>query len=355
MISLEKIKEIKKEHSLLKNQVSDISNMKNQSLYKSISKKFNNLDKIVFRVERIENFTKQLAESKELLKTEKDNEMAELFLEEIEKLENDIQKETEILKEILLPKDTNDEKDVIVEIRAGTGGEEAALFVSDLYRMYSYYAERKKWKKEVISFSSTGIGGYKEVIFSFSGKDVYSYMRFESGVHRVQRIPETETQGRIHTSAVTVAVLPEADEVEIEIADKDLKIDVYRSSGHGGQSVNTTDSAVRITHLPSGFVVTCQDEKSQLKNKQKAMKVLRSRLLDAELAKAEAERSINRKTQVGTGDRSAKIRTYNYPQSRITDHRISLTSYKMNNILQGELDEFVEALRLAYRKESIEK
>ncbi|HCX72586.1 MAG TPA: peptide chain release factor 1, partial [Candidatus Cloacimonas sp.] len=253
--------------------------------------------------------------------------------------------------EQLLPKDPNDEKDAIVEIRAGTGGDEAALFAADLYRMYSYFAEKNNWKHKVISANPTGQGGYKEIIFSLSGKNVYGTMRYESGVHRVQRVPETESQGRVHTSAVSVAVLPEAEDIDVEINPNDLKIDVYRSSGHGGQSVNTTDSAVRITHLPSGMVVTCQDEKSQLKNKTKAMKVLRSRLLAQEISKQEAEIAQKRKSQVGTGDRSAKIRTYNFPQSRVTDHRINLTSYKLDNILAGDLDEFIENLKLAHKNE----
>ncbi|MCK4311527.1 MAG: peptide chain release factor 1, partial [Candidatus Cloacimonetes bacterium] len=239
------------------------------------------------------------------------------------------------------------------EIRAGTGGEEAAIFVADLYRMYSYFAEKKGWEKTVISSNPTGVGGFKEIIFSLTGENVYGTMRFESGVHRVQRIPITESQGRVHTSAISIVVLPEADEVDIEINPNDLKIDVYRSSGHGGQSVNTTDSAVRITHLPTGLVVICQDEKSQLKNKNKAMQVLRSRLLDMEITKQETEIANNRKAQVGSGDRSAKIRTYNFPQSRVTDHRINLTSYKLNNILLGELDEFINALKLAYKNEKV--
>jgi peptide chain release factor 1 len=257
------------------------------------------------------------------------------------------------LKELLAPKDPNDDKDAIVEIRAGTGGDEAAIFVADLYRMYSNYADAKGWKATVLSSIAIGVGGFKEVVVQLSGENVFGTMRFESGVHRVQRVPVTESQGRIHTSAVSVAVLPEADDVDIEINPNDLRIDVYRSSGHGGQSVNTTDSAVRITHQPTGLVVTCQDEKSQIKNKAKAMKVLRSRLLDMEIARQEAEIARNRRSQVGTGDRSAKIRTYNFPQSRVTDHRINLTSYKLTNILNGELDEFIDALKIAYKNEKV--
>ncbi|HQM04076.1 MAG TPA: peptide chain release factor-like protein, partial [Candidatus Cloacimonas sp.] len=228
-----------------------------------------------------------------------------------------------------------------------------ALFAADLFRMYSYYAEMKGWKLEVISMNETELGGYKEIVFQLSGKDVYSYMRFESGVHRVQRIPVTESSGRIHTSAVTVAVLPEAEDIDIDIQDSDLRIDVYRSTGHGGQSVNTTDSAVRITHLPTGIVVTCQDEKSQIKNKAKALKVLRSRLLDEEISRQEQEIAKVRKAQVSTGDRSAKIRTYNFPQSRVTDHRINLTSYNLDSFLSGNIEEFIQALRIAWRNEKV--
>jgi len=296
-----------------------------------------------------------IAENQELIEsTDDDDELISLAEEEIAEAKQDIEKKIIKLRELLIPKDPNDVKDAIIEIRAGTGGEEATLFVADLYRMYTYFADKKKWKLTVMSSNPTGVGGLKEVIFSLSGENVYGTMRFESGVHRVQRVPETESQGRVHTSAISVAVLPEVDEIDVEIDPADLKIDVYRSSGHGGQSVNTTDSALRITHEPTGLVVTCQDEKSQLKNKNKALKVLRSRLYDAELAKHEAEISAKRKSQVGSGDRSAKIRTYNFPQSRVTDHRINLTSFRLNNILLGELDEFTNALKLAYRNEKVE-
>jgi peptide chain release factor 1 len=268
-------------------------------------------------------------------------------------LEAELEKAETKRRELLIPSDPNDEKDAIVEIRAGTGGEEAALFVADLYRMYSYYADKKRWKHSLLSTSDTGLGGYKEVIFQLSGENVFGTMRFESGVHRVQRIPVTEAGGRIHTSAVSVAVLPEAEDIDIDISENDLRIDVYRSSGHGGQSVNTTDSAVRITHVPTGLVVTCQDEKSQIKNKAKALKVLRSRLLDLEISKQEQAIAQQRKAQVSTGDRSAKIRTYNFPQSRVTDHRINLTTYNLDGFLAGEIDEFIEALRTAWRNEKV--
>jgi peptide chain release factor 1 len=254
----------------------------------------------------------------------------------------------------LLPKDPNDDKNVIVEIRAGTGGEEAALFAGDLYRMYSRYAESRNWKIDVITHHATGVGGLKEVIAMIQGKGAYSVLKYESGTHRVQRVPTTEAQGRIHTSAVTVAVLPEADEVDVEIDSSELKIDVYRSTGPGGQSVNTTDSAVRITHLPSGLVVTCQDEKSQLKNKLKALKVLRARLLDQMILEQNEKRSEDRKSQVGTGDRSGRIRTYNYPQGRVTDHRIGLTLYKLEHILQGNIDELIDSLATHYQTQALQ-
>jgi peptide chain release factor 1 len=255
----------------------------------------------------------------------------------------------------LLPKDPNDAKNVIVEIRAGTGGEEAALFAGDLFRMYSRYAENRSWKVEVATHHPTGVGGLKEVIAMIQGKGAYSVFKYESGTHRVQRVPTTETQGRIHTSAVTVAVLPEAEEVDIAIDPSEIKVDVYRSTGPGGQSVNTTDSAVRLTHLPTGLVVTCQDEKSQLKNKLKAMKVLRARLLDQLISEQNAIRSEERKSQVGTGDRSGRIRTYNFPQGRVTDHRIGLTLYKLENILQGDLNELIDNIVTYYQTQELQK
>ncbi len=355
MIPEAKIKSLREEHNNLKLDIYDTSKMADRRYYSKISKRFKELEEILNYYDEKLDLEFSISENEELLNTEKDEELKTLFLEENQELMLELEEKNEKLKELLSPKDPNDEKDVIVEIRAGTGGEEAALFVADLFRMYSYFAEKKGWKQSVISSNPTGVGGFREVVFSLTGENVYGTMRFESGVHRVQRVPETESQGRIHTSAISVAVLPEADDVDVEINEKDLKIDVYRSSGHGGQSVNTTDSAVRITHFPTGMVVICQDEKSQLKNKNKAMKVLRSRLLDLEIAKQEAEIAHSRKSQVGTGDRSAKIRTYNFPQSRVTDHRINLTSYKLNNILTGELDEFIDALRIAYKNEKLQK
>ncbi len=355
IIPEKKIEYLKKEFEELSKSIYDPAKMQNQREYKKLSKRYKTLQEILDTYNKLKKSLSELSESKEMLKTEKDAEFKDMIEDEIESLEKQIKPLYERLKDLLAPKDPNDDKNAIIEIRAGTGGEEAALFVADLYRMYSYYADKKGFKKSLISSNPTGVGGYKEIIFSLSGDNVYGTMRFESGVHRVQRIPVTESQGRIHTSAVTVAVLPEVDEdVEIELNDKDLRIDVFRATGHGGQSVNTTDSAVRITHLPTGLVVTCQDEKSQIKNKAKALKVLKSRLYDMELAKKEAEIAKSRKAQVGTGDRSAKIRTYNFPQSRVTDHRINMTSYKLNDILMGELDEFIEALKIAYRNERVE-
>jgi peptide chain release factor 1 len=279
--------------------------------------------------------------------------MKRLAREEIDSLTETLTRLEHELKMLLLPKDPNDEKNIILEIRAGTGGDEAGLFAADLFRAYTRYAELKGWKAEILSQNLTGIGGFKEVIVLIEGKNVYSRLKHESGVHRVQRVPETETQGRIHTSAVTVAVLPEAEEVDVEINPEDLRIDVFRASGHGGQHINVTDSAVRITHLPSGLVVSCQDEKSQHKNKAKAMKVLRSRLLDRQLAEQQEKISEERKSMVGSGDRSEKIRTYNFPQGRVSDHRIGLTLYKLESILQGELDNLIDPLITHFQAESL--
>jgi peptide chain release factor 1 len=285
--------------------------------------------------------------------TETDPELHQMAAEMLEDAER---REAELLlslQALLLPRDPNDARNVIMEIRAGVGGEEAALFAAELYRMYQRYAERRRWKTDLITVSETGIGGIKEVIFELRGDGAYSRLKYEAGPHRVQRVPETESSGRLHTSTATVAVLPEADEVEVQIDDKDLRIDVYRSQGPGGQSVNTTDSAVRITHLPTGLVVTCQDEKSQIKNKVKAMKVLRARLYDKMMAEQMEKITAERRSMVSTGDRSAKIRTYNFPQSRVTDHRIGLTLYKLGEVLEGNIDEVVEALRQHEQEETL--
>ena len=276
-----------------------------------------------------------------------DDELKELAMEELPKMEKELARLESELKILLIPRDPNDDKNTIVEIRAGTGGEEAALFAADLFRMYSRYAERNNWSRDIIASNGTGIGGFKEIIFSMKGTAVYGVMKFESGVHRVQRVPKTETGGRLHTSAATVAVLPEAEDAEINIKEMDLKIDTFRASGAGGQHVNKTESAIRITHIPTGLVVTCQDEKSQHKNRTAALKVLKSRLLAQEKERLAQERADVRKSMVSTGDRSAKIRTYNFPQGRITDHRINFTSYQLENIMDGDLNEFIEQLKIA--------
>ena len=353
MIPEKKIKQIKQEYEELKEKIYDSCLMHNQKKYSRISRRFKDIEEILNTYKKLKKIEKDIKGNNEIINEENDPELKELAKAELSELEAKYNKLFEVLKEQLAPKDPNDEKNAIVEIRAGTGGEEAALFVADLYRMYSYFAEKKGWKKSNVTANSTGLGGYKEISFTLSGKNVYGTMKFESGVHRVQRVPETESSGRIHTSAISVAVLPEADEVDIQINQNDLRIDVYRSSGHGGQSVNTTDSAVRITHEPTGLIVTCQDEKSQLKNKAKALKVLRSRLLEKEISKQQEEISNKRKLIVGSGDRSAKIRTYNFPQSRVTDHRINKTSYNLDNVLVGEIDEFINALKLAYKNEQM--
>lgn len=302
------------------------------------------LEPIIMKYREYKAVLDAIAESKEILQEESDEELRELAKMELSDMESQVEPLEEELKLLLVPKDPNDEKNVIVEIRGGAGGDEAALFAGDLLRMYSRYAERKGWKVSMLSSNETGVGGYKEVSFMIKGKGAYSRLKYESGVHRVQRIPSTESGGRIHTSTATVAVLPEVEDVEVEINDNDIRIDVFRASGNGGQCVNTTDSAVRITHLPTGEVVSCQDEKSQLKNKEKAMKVLKARLYDRALADQQKEISAERKSQVGTGDRSERIRTYNFPQGRISDHRINLTLYKLDSFLDGDIDEMIDAL-----------
>ncbi|MCD6291783.1 MAG: peptide chain release factor 1 [Anaerolineae bacterium] len=312
------------------------------------------LEETVRTYRRWREIKEQLDEARQMLEDEVDADMVQLIKDEVRHLEEELSEVEEQLRVLLLPRDPNDDRNVIVEIRAGAGGEEAGLFAADLFRMYTRYAEKQGWKTEILSANETGIGGFKEVIFGVKGKGAYSRLKYESGVHRVQRVPVTEASGRIHTSTATVAVLPEMDEVEVEIDPKDLRIDVYRSTGHGGQSVNTTDSAVRITHLPTGIVVTCQDERSQLQNKLRAMAILRARLYDMERRKQEEQITTTRRLQVGSGDRSEKIRTYNFPQNRVTDHRIGLTSYRLEEILDGEIDEFVEALAAADRAERLQ-
>jgi len=319
--------------------------------YRDIMKEYSQLGEIAALDGEVKELSQQLEDTKAIFQNEKDAEMKELAREEARELETRLKDAEDRLKFLLVPRDPMDEKNIIMEIRAGTGGEEAALFAADLYRMYSRFAETKGWKFEVMNSNETELGGYKEIVFSVSGKNVYENLRYESGVHRVQRVPTTEASGRIHTSAVTVAVLPEADETEIDIRQEDLRIDVMRAGGPGGQCVNTTDSAVRITHIPSGIVVHCQDEKSQIKNKAKAMRILRARLYEMEEAKAASERAEARKSQVGSGDRSERIRTYNFPQNRMTDHRINLTLYKLDLIMQGDVEELFDALKLSAREE----
>jgi len=326
--------------------------IKDRDRYQKTLRQHAELSKVVTAYRRLKKTRVEQEEALELLE-DPDNEMREMAEVEVARLTDAIWQLEAELKILLLPKDPNDEKNILLEIRAGTGGEEAALFAADLFRMYGRYAEKMRWRLEVMSSNITGTGGFKEVVVLIEGDRVYSRLKYESGVHRVQRVPVTESQGRIHTSAVTVAVLPEAEEVEVDIKPEEIKVDVYRSSGPGGQSVNTTDSAVRITHLPTGLVVTCQDEKSQHKNKAKALKVLRARLLDLKAQEQQDEISANRRDQVGSGDRSERIRTYNFPQGRITDHRIGLTLYRLEEVLQGELEEIINALNAHFQAEAL--
>ena len=333
--------------------LSDPKIVQNRTDYEKYVREHAELNKIVTVFRSYKKVSQEIEESTELL-NDGDPEIKELAKDEIERLENKKDEFENALKKLLMPKDPNDEKNVLIEIRAGTGGEEAALFAGDLFRMYCKYAENKFWKVEVMSHHPTGTGGLKEIISMVQGRGAYSKLKYESGTHRVQRVPTTETQGRIHTSAVTVAVLPEAEDVELHVDPTEIKVDVYRSTGPGGQSVNTTDSAVRITHLPTGLVVTCQDEKSQHKNKQKAMKVLRARLYDRLISEQNEKRSEVRKSQIGTGDRSGRIRTYNFPQGRVTDHRIGLTLYKLETVLQGDLDEIIDELITYYQTQALQ-
>jgi peptide chain release factor 1 len=339
----------------LERRLSDPEIIRVQEEYQKIAKERSDLAPIVQAFRRYRQVDRELAESQGLLKDEADEELKAMAREEIQSLKAAAARLEEELRLLLLPKDPNDEKNVILEIRAGTGGEEAGLFAAHLFRMYSRLAERRGWKVEILSHSPTGIGGLKEIIASISGDRVYSRLKYESGVHRVQRVPVTESQGRIHTSAVTVAILPEAEEVDVQIIPEELRVDVFRSSGPGGQSVNTTDSAVRITHVPTGLVVICQDEKSQHKNKAKALKVLRSRLFDMKQQEQAQQIAQERRSQVGTGDRSERIRTYNFPQGRITDHRVGLTLYRLENILDGDLDEFLQALTTHFRSLALQQ
>ena len=346
MIPIQKVKDIVVKYELLEKELS--SGTIDSKSYANKSKEYSNLGSIIEVAREYINFNKDKKDLEQiLLDKNNDSEMIEMAKKDLTDMETKKDKHESRLKIFLLPKDEDDDKNAIVEIRAGTGGLEASLFCADLFRMYEKVCSKKKWQIEVISISKSDAGGFKEVIFLVNGDDIYSYLKYESGVHRVQRIPETETQGRVHTSAATVAVLPEAEEVDIQIKDSDLRIDVFRAGGPGGQSVNTTDSAVRITHLPSGVVVSQQDEKSQHKNKAKALKILRSRVYEAEKRKKDLERSSNRRSQIGSGDRSERIRTYNFPQGRVTDHRINLTLHKLDEFLSGEIhEEMNQELRL---------
>ena len=348
---LDRLQSIQARYQELSEWIAKPESMQDMDAWRKSVKEHAQIEPITQQSRVYEKLIKELDEVKTLVETESDAELHELAVEELKQLQAQKEKLEEEIRVLLLPKDPNDEKNVVLEIRAGTGGEEAALFGADLYRMYARYAERHGFKLEPMTQNLTELGGVKEVVVVISGKGAYSKLKYESGVHRVQRVPETESGGRIHTSAATVAVLPEAEDVEVNIDPNDLRVDVYRSGGHGGQSVNTTDSAVRITHLPTGLVVTCQDEKSQLKNKEKAMRVLKSRLLDKLQSEHDEQMSQHRKSQVGSGDRSERIRTYNFPQGRVTDHRVGVTVYKLDAFMDGDLDEILDALTLKERTE----
>jgi peptide chain release factor 1 len=349
---LEKLASIEAKYHELNAQLSDPQVIADQPLFQKLAKAQSSINELVETYQEYKRVKEDLATAAEML-VEASGEDAKMLEAELKELEAAEERLTGCLKTLLLPRDPNDDKNVIVEIRAGTGGDEAALFGGDLFRMYSRYADINGWRMEILSASESDLGGFKEIIFSIEGKRVYSRMKFESGVHRVQRVPETEAGGRIHTSAATVAVLVEAEDVDVAISPNDLRIDVFRAGGHGGQCVNTTDSAVRITHIPTGLVVTCQDEKSQLKNKEKAMKVLRARLLDKFQSEQQQEQAEARRSMVGSGDRSERIRTYNFPQNRLTDHRINLTLYHLDSIIQGNLTEVIEPLSTADQAERL--
>ncbi len=349
----DKLEALEERFSFISEKISDPAVIADQESWREYCREHSELTPIIAKYREYKKAKSTIADDKEMLESNKDKELEELIRMEIDEAEDTLARCCEELKILLLPKDPNDEKNVIMEIRGGTGGDEAALFAADLMRMYSMYAETRHWKIEILSQNATDIGGYKEICFSIEGAGAYSRLKFESGVHRVQRVPSTESSGRIHTSAVTVAVLPEVGEVEVDINPNELRRDVFRAGGPGGQCVNTTDSAVRITHIPTGVVVSCQDEKSQHKNKDKAMKILRSRIYEIMEAERHKEIADERKSQVGSGDRSERIRTYNFPQGRVTDHRINLTLYKLEQILNGSLDELIDALITADQAEKL--
>ena len=340
----ERIEEIEIKHVELEDKVNDPEIIADQAQWRKLMKEYSDITPIIEKYREYKTAKQAIEDSLEMLKDTDDDEMKSLLKEELSESKAKVEMLTDEINLLLLPKDPNDDKNVIVEIRGGAGGDEAALFASDLFRMYSRYAETRRWKTEIMSLNENDLGGFKEISFMITGQGAYSRLKYESGVHRVQRIPTTESGGRIHTSTVTVAVLPEAEEVDVNLDMNDVRVDVFRSSGNGGQSVNTTDSAVRVTHMPTGIVVSCQDEKSQLKNKDKALKVLLARLYEIEQAKHDNEISAERRSQVGTGDRSERIRTYNFPQGRVTDHRIGLTLHRIDSILNGDIDEVINTL-----------
>jgi peptide chain release factor 1 len=340
---IDKLEALKEKYDFINAKLADPEVIADPTQMQRLAKAHSELEEIVNEYRRYEKIKEDMTAAEEMLETANGDEV-EMLREELKHLEEEEGQTKERLRVLLLPKDPNDAKNVILEIRAGTGGEEAALFAANLFRMYSRFGETQGWRMEMLSSNPTELGGFKEIVVSISGQNVYSRMKFESGVHRVQRVPETEAGGRIHTSAATVVVMPEAEEVDVQIDSNDLRVDVYRSSGHGGQSVNTTDSAVRITHIPTGLVVSCQDEKSQLKNKEKALKILRARLLDKAMAEKQSTLSQTRKSMVGSGDRSERIRTYNFPQNRVTDHRIGLTLHRLDSVIEGDLSEIINSL-----------
>jgi peptide chain release factor 1 len=345
---LERLRQVEEKYEALELQLADPEVAGNWQEYNRLAKERSDLEAVVAKYREYAKLKEDEGENRRLL-TDADADLRALAQEELAEIGKSISALEEELRVLLLPRDPNDGKNVFLEIRAGTGGEEAALFAADLFRMYSKYAEDRRWKVEVMSMNHTGVGGYKEVIASIEGKGAYSMLKYEAGVHRVQRVPTTEASGRIHTSAVTVAVLPEAEEVDVKIPNEDIRVDVYRSSGPGGQSVNTTDSAVRMTHIPSGLVVTCQDEKSQHKNKAKAMRILRARVQEQIVEEQEAKRASERRGMVGSGDRSERVRTYNFPQNRVTDHRIGVTLYRLDTFLEGDIQEMIDALSSHYQ------
>ena len=349
----ERLSEFVNRHEELSLLINDPDIIADQGKWRTLMKEYSDITPIAEKYTEYKNTQKNIEEAIEMLEEKPDEELKSLLKDELSENRERLAEIEEELKMLLIPKDPNDDKNVIMEIRGGAGGDEAALFAGSLFRMYNKYAERNGWKVELMSASESDLGGFKEVCFMITGRGAYSRLKYESGVHRVQRVPETESGGRIHTSTVTVAVLPEADEVDVQIDMNDVRIDVFRASGNGGQCVNTTDSAVRVTHIPTGIVVSCQDEKSQLKNKNKALKVLYARLYDMELKKHNEEIAGERKAQVGTGNRNERIRTYNFPQGRVTDHRVNLTLYKIDNIMEGELDEIIDALTAAERAERL--